>query len=151
EEAEPLRDEPARLGREHLAFGRAEEDGERRGPGAEQRDDLRPLLAHRARFRLGDLREIDRAPRARRDAIELLAHVRADPETERIEIVLLLDAVVEDRDLRDVVFDGERYERVPVQRSEQEIADADVELDGLDVALALGRRRLLLFFDEERA
>jgi len=29
---------------------------------------------------LGDLREIDRGPRARRDAIELLAHVRANAE-----------------------------------------------------------------------
>ena len=61
EEAEPLGDERARLGREHLPFGRAEEDRERRRPRAEQRDDLGPLLAERGGFGLGDLREIDRA------------------------------------------------------------------------------------------
>src|SRR5689334_24301310 len=40
EEAEALRDEAARVGREHLPFGRAKEDRERRGPRAEERDDL---------------------------------------------------------------------------------------------------------------
>src|SRR5207244_2250136 len=69
----------------------------------------------------------------------------------RVEVVLLLDAVVEDGDLRRVVFDRERHERVAVERREQEIPNPDVELDGLDVALALRRRRLLLLFDEERA
>src|SRR5262249_28109313 len=44
EEAEALRDERARLAREHLAFRRAEEDRERRGPRAKEADDLRPLL-----------------------------------------------------------------------------------------------------------
>ena len=36
EEAEALRDERARVGREHLPFGRAQEDRERRRPRAEE-------------------------------------------------------------------------------------------------------------------
>ena len=45
----------------------------------------------------------------------------------------------------------ERRERVAVERREQQVADADVELDGLDVGVALGRGRGLLLLDEQRA
>ncbi len=85
--------------REHLPLGRPQEDGERRGPGAEQRDDLRPLLATGGRLGLGDLREIDGARAPGRDPLELLADVRADARAERVELVLLLDAVVRDDEL----------------------------------------------------
>ena len=62
-------------------------------------DDLRPLLAERGGLGLGDLREVDRAARAGRDAIELLADERADAEAEGVELVRLLDAVVQDDEL----------------------------------------------------
>jgi hypothetical protein len=58
---------------------------------------------------------------------------------------------VQHGDLGRGVLEIERDERVAVERREEEVADADVELDRLDVGVALRRRRLLLLFDEERA
>ncbi len=55
------------------------------------------------------------------------------------------------RELTVLTVHGERDERVAVERREQEIANADEELDGLDVGIALRRGRVLLFLDEERA
>src|SRR5262249_12617339 len=92
----------------------------------------------------------------RGDPIELLPNVGADAEAERVELVLFLDSVMEDGNLRRglVALAGEDrkgHERVAVERREQQVAHTDVELDRLDVGIALGDRSQLLLFDEERA
>ena len=91
-----------------------------------------------------------RAPR--RDALELLADEGADAEAEGVEVVRLLDAVVEDDELRALVLvELELAQRVAVERREQQVAHADVELDDLDLGLARRLGRRLVVLDEERA
>ena len=97
EEAEALGDEGAGVRREHLPLGRAQEDGERRRPGAEQLDDLRVVALLRGDLGLGDLGEVDGASAMpARGALELFANVGADARAELVELVRLLDAVVEE-------------------------------------------------------
>ncbi|MFT3775202.1 MAG: hypothetical protein QM820_58385 [Minicystis sp.] len=84
---------------------------------------------------------IDRRSRSGRRAIELLADVRADAGAELVELVRLLDAVVKEVEPRDAPLHREAAQTVAVERREQQVADADVELERLDVRVALGRGR----------
>ena len=79
--------------------------------------------------------------------------MRADAHAERVEVVLLLDAVVTRRSSSACRARraASLRERVAVERREQQVADADEELDRLDVGLARGRRARRVLFDEQRA
>ncbi len=55
--------------------------------------------------------------------------MRADAGAELVELVRLLDAVAQEEEARGLRLDGELAEAVAVERGEQQVADADVELD----------------------
>src|SRR5262249_8284038 len=108
-------------------------------------------FSQRTRLGVRDFREIDRGTSAGRDAVELLTDVRSNAQTKAVELVLFLHAVVRHRDLRRRPrVDRQIRERIAVKRSEKQIANAYEELDGLDVRIAFGRRRVFLFLDEKR-
>ena len=85
----PLAISGARVGREHLPLGRAQEDGERRRPRTEQLEDPDVIATRRRPLSASaTAAQIDRAAaRPARDAIELFAHVGADARAERVELV----------------------------------------------------------------
>ena len=65
----------------------------------------------------------------------------ADAGAELVELVRLLDAVVQEGEARGPALDEQAAQAVAVERREEQVADADVELERLDVGVALGRRR----------
>src|SRR5690606_4478310 len=151
EQREAARHRGARLGAEHLTLGRAQEDRERRGPGAEQLNHVPEVARLGGRFGIGDARQIDGAlPLPARDAIVLLAHVRAQTRPKRRQVIRLLGAVVDDVEVRTVVVDAERREFVTEQRSEQEVAHTDVSLQTLDIRSAGWERCTGFFLHESR-
>jgi hypothetical protein len=107
-------------------------------------------MCERRGLRLGHLRQIDGAPGAGGDPLELLAHLRADAEAEGVEIVGLLDAVVQDDDLGALLLvEDQLAQRIAVERRQEQVADADVELDDLDLGLAGGLGGGLVVLDEQ--
>ncbi len=109
------------------------------------------VLASAADLGLGDL-ERSMALRDPPDgALELLADVGADAGAEHVELVLLLDAVVEER--RASSCGPRRAGGAGSSRraAREQVADADVELERLDVGVALGRGAAWRRPDEERA
>ena len=98
EQAEPLGDESARLGREHLPFGRAQEDRERSGPCAEEAEHLGVVCLQRGGFGLGDPRRNRSRPRWPLDTRSSSSRTCARMRMRNVvEIVLLVDAVANER------------------------------------------------------
>jgi hypothetical protein len=83
-----------------------------------------------------------------RDALQLLAHVGPHTRPKGAKKVRFLDAVVQQPDARALRLYRELPQRVAVQRGQQQVAHADVQLHGLQVRHALGRVRNRLFGDE---
>jgi hypothetical protein len=77
--------------------------------------------------------------------------VGADARAEHRQVVLLLRAIVRDHDLARLALHDELAERVAVERRDQQVADADVELDGLHVGLARRGGARAVVLHEERA
>ena len=143
----------ARVGREQLPLGRAQEDRERRRPAAEQLHDLRPVACgappprprrpSRGRWRCASrsatrssssrTRARMRKRKASRSCVSSTPSWRTTssgaPSSSSTQLA----------------------QRVAVERREEQVADADVELDDLDLGLARRRGGRLVVLDEERA
>ncbi len=120
EQAERFGDQRAGVGVEHLPVGRAQENGERRRPGAEQLQNSNLVALGGGGFGLRHAAQLDRATRCgTRQAIQLFTHVRAQARSKRADRVSFLDAIVQEQELRAFTLDGQLTQRVAVQRREQ--------------------------------
>ncbi len=111
------------------------------GQAPEELDDLGVVALVGGHLGLGHLGEVDGGARSGGGAVELLPDVGADAGAELVELEGLVDAVVEEGQARDAPLDEEAAQAVAVERRQEQVAHADVELERLDVGVALGRGR----------